>query len=192
MPAGLLRFARDDDLSPRASSLQRNAWARAFGALPILRVQPLCSHGGATPPRRPALGCSPASLSGPSRLAGLRVTGIEHARRALGAAHGRDDDQADLVDEARAQKGAVGAAAAFEQQALDPELAVEDLEGEAQAQVDLGEPVARVERPAYACCASYGGFEVRRSAEREGGSDTRGNPWTCCPRISLRSIRATL
>jgi len=35
--------------------------------------------------------------------------------------------------------------------------------------------------PAFARCASYGGFEVRRSAEREGGSeaihsDTQG----CC------------
>jgi hypothetical protein len=27
------------------------------------------------------------------------------------------------------------------------------------------------ERPAYARCASYVGFQVRRSAEREGGSE---------------------
>src|ERR1043166_8586013 len=42
-----------------------------------------------------------------------------------------------------------------------------------------------MERPAFACCASYVGFEVRRSAEREGGSGMRES-W-----ISLRSIQAT-
>jgi hypothetical protein len=38
--------------------------------------------------------------------------------------------------------------------------------------IALGD-VARMERPAFARCASYGGFEVRRSAEREGGSGMR-------------------
>src|ERR1044071_1495736 len=33
-----------------------------------------------------------------------------------------------------------------------------------------GEP-RHCERPAFARCASYGGFGVRRSAEREGGSE---------------------
>ena len=36
--------------------------------------------------------------------------------------------------------------------------------------IALGD-VGRMERPAFARCASYGGFEVRRSAERESGSE---------------------
>ena len=56
--------------------------------------------------------------------AGVLVARVEDARRAPRAIDGREDGQADLVDEAGAQERAVRAAAAFEQQALDPELAV--------------------------------------------------------------------
>src|ERR1043166_6929432 len=48
-----------------------------------------------------------------------------------------------------------------------------------------------MERPAYACCASYGGFGVRRSAEREGGSGMRGDRSRISARFRGRPIRAT-
>src|SRR5690348_11794658 len=53
---------------------------------------------------------------------------VENARRALRPVDRGKDGDADLIDEAGAQKRAVVATAAFEQQPLDPELAIEELE----------------------------------------------------------------
>src|SRR5438874_13431176 len=76
------------------------------------------------------------------RDAGILVTGIEDARRALCSIDGGADRNADLVDQAGPQKGPVRAAAAFEQQAFDPQLAVQDLQRQPQIELVLaGEDV---------------------------------------------------
>src|SRR6185437_14406500 len=63
------------------------------------------------------------------------------------AVYRRADRKADLVDQAGPQKRAVRFAAAFEQQALDPQLAVQDVQRERQIQLpfagkDVGDAVA--------------------------------------------------
>src|SRR6185437_328555 len=57
----------------------------------------------------------------------LRLARVEDAGRAPGAVDGGTQRQADLVDEPGTQECAIRRAAAFEQQALDAELAVQDL-----------------------------------------------------------------
>ena len=63
-------------------------------------------------------------------------------RPAARAVDRRADREADLVDQAGAQKRAVHLAAAFEQQAFDAQLAVEDLQRQRQIELPLaGEDV---------------------------------------------------
>src|SRR5205085_282054 len=77
---------------------------------------------------------------------GILVAGVEDARRALGAVDGGADREADLVDQAGSEKRPVRAAAAFEQQALDPQLAVQDLQRQSQIELlfageDVGDAI---------------------------------------------------
>src|SRR6185437_9592692 len=63
------------------------------------------------------------------------------------AVYRRADRKADLVDQAGPQKRAVRFAAAFEQQALDPQLAVQDVQRERQIELpftgeDVGDAIA--------------------------------------------------
>jgi hypothetical protein len=51
-------------------------------------------------------------------------SGIEDARCTLRAVHGWTQDQIELVDQSRAQKSTVGAAASLQQQPLHAEFAV--------------------------------------------------------------------
>jgi hypothetical protein len=87
----------------------------------------------ATPPRGPAVGCSPVPSLGWEPAARVRLARVEDARRTLRAVHGRAEDQADLVDKRGAQECAVRPAA-LEQQALHAELPVQDLQGQAEVQ----------------------------------------------------------
>src|SRR5712675_619964 len=64
--------------------------------------------------------------------AGILVAGVEDARRALRSVDGGADRKADLVDQAGPQKRPVRAAAAFEQQAFEPQLAVQDLQRQSE------------------------------------------------------------
>src|SRR6185437_2227569 len=67
---------------------------------------------------------------------------VENARRSLRAIDRGDDGEADLIDETGAQERAVVATAALEQQALDPELAIEKLECGSEVELPLaGEEV---------------------------------------------------
>lgn len=79
-------------------------------------------------PRRPlAPGCFRASSSPPGGTAGIFIAGVENARRAFCAIGGRVDHKTDLVDQACSKEGAVRAAGAFEEQAFDPQIAIQDL-----------------------------------------------------------------
>jgi hypothetical protein len=69
-------------------------------------------------------------------LIGLGLGGIEHAWRALRAVYGWTDDQVQLVNQPRAQKGAVSTASTFEQQALHAEFAIENVKR--KGKVELG------------------------------------------------------
>jgi hypothetical protein len=60
-------------------------------------------------------------------LFGLSLGGVEHAWRTFRAVHGGTDDQVEFVDESRAQERAIGTTAAFEQQALHAEFAIENV-----------------------------------------------------------------
>src|SRR5262249_41991996 len=82
-----------------------------------------------------------------SSRVGLVLARIEGVGPALRAVHRRADRKADLVDQAGPQKRAVRLAAAFEQQALDPQLTVQDLQRERQIELpfageDVGDAVA--------------------------------------------------
>jgi hypothetical protein len=82
-----------------------------------------------------------------SSRVGLVLAGIEGVGPAPRAVHRRADREADLVDQAGPQKRAVRLAAAFEQQALDPQFAVQDLQRERQIELpfageDVGDAVA--------------------------------------------------
>src|SRR4051812_8195808 len=61
------------------------------------------------------------------RNAGILIAGIENARRAFRSIDGGTDCKTDLVNQAGPQEGPVRATAAFEQQAFEPQLAVEYL-----------------------------------------------------------------
>jgi hypothetical protein len=67
--------------------------------------------------------------------AGLVVAEIEDAGRAFGALDGRENSRAYLVDEAGAQKGSVRDPAAIHLQAIDAELAVQDVEGRRKVEI---------------------------------------------------------
>ena len=51
-------------------------------------------------------------------LVSLGLRGVEDARRPLGTVHGRTEDQVEFVDQPCAQKGSVGSAPSFQQNAL--------------------------------------------------------------------------
>src|SRR5438128_11557811 len=67
--------------------------------------------------------------------AGIFIAGVEDTRRAFGAVDGRTDHKAQLVDEAGSKEGAVRAAAAFDQQAFNPQLPIQNIQGQPQIEV---------------------------------------------------------
>src|SRR5258707_2092929 len=69
------------------------------------------------------------------RYARVLVAGVEDGWRPLGAIDGRKNGKTDFIDKARPKESAVRAAAAFQQQALDPEFPVQDLQR--QREIDL-------------------------------------------------------
>ena len=68
-------------------------------------------------------------------LANHFLVGVENVGSATRAIDRRADRQADLVDEPGPQKGSVGFTAAFEQQTLDPELAIKNFERQCEIEV---------------------------------------------------------
>src|ERR1700688_4428518 len=66
---------------------------------------------------------------------GLRIRGVEHARCTLRAVHGWTQDQIELVDQSRAQKGTVGTAASLQQQSLRAQFAIEYVQR--KSEIDL-------------------------------------------------------
>lgn len=89
----------------------------------------------------------------------LRIPGVKDTRCTFRAVHGRTQDQIELVDQSRAQKGTVGTAASLQQQPLHAEFAIEDVEREGEIEL----------RPADKACR-------RGSAGAELGLRSRAHP----------------
>jgi hypothetical protein len=67
----------------------------------------------------------------------LRIPGVKDTRCTFRAVHGRTQDQIELVDQSRAQKGTVGTAASLQQQPLHAEFAIQDVERECEIELRL-------------------------------------------------------